>query len=147
MEDNNTQVKSLNGHFALLQQTLPHGNQLSVTMTEENLQNLGDVTFGQMLLDVDKSFKGSCAPYQELGSSQRERLFLRTLRSRVPLRTSYLSSVALDALSEHASSGFRPSEHPPLHTCGSLLLLRVARDRYYGSCLAPVNATVLQKIS
>ena len=40
MEDNKTQVKSLNGHFALLQQTLPHGNQLSVTMTEENLQNL-----------------------------------------------------------------------------------------------------------
>jgi hypothetical protein len=113
MEDNKTQVKSLNGHFALLQQTLPHGNQLSVTMTEENLQNLGDVSFGQMLLDVDKSFKGSCAPYQELGSSQRERLFLRTLRSRVPLRTSYLSSVALDALSAHASSGYRPSENPP----------------------------------
>ena len=113
MEDNKTQVKSLNGHFALLQQTLPHGNQLSVTMTEENLQNLGDVSFGQMLLDVDKSFKGSCAPYQELGSSQRERLFLRTLRSRVPLRTSYLSSVALDALRAHASSGYRPSENPP----------------------------------
>jgi hypothetical protein len=112
MEDSKTQVKSLNGHFALLQQTLPHGNQLSVTMTEENLLSLGDVSFGQMLLDVDKSFKGSCAPYQELCSSQRERLFLRTLRSRVPFRTSYLSSVALDALSAQVGSGYRPSEDP-----------------------------------
>lgn len=117
MEDNKTQVKSLNGHFALLQQTLPYGNQLSVTMTEENLLNLGDVSFSQMLLDVDKSFKGSCAPYQELCSSQRERLFLRTLRSRVPLRTSYLSSVALDALSAHVGSGYhQPSDDPtPVH--------------------------------
>ena len=120
MEDNKTQVKSLNGHFALLQQTLPHGNQLSVTRTEENLQNLGDGTFGQMLLDVDKSFKGSSAHPTKNSAFHSASVFFYGHRVRAYHceRLTFLLSHP-DALSAHASSGYRPSENPPLRTLGA----------------------------
>ena len=109
-------LKSLRGHFSLLQQTLPRGNQPYIEMTEDKRIKSGKLLFCDLLFDVDKSFKAACAPYRGLGPAEREQLFFKMFRSRVPLQFPYLSSVALDALSQEGVSEGPACEECPKHT-------------------------------
>lgn len=111
-----TKLKSLRGHFSLLQQTLPRGNQPYIEMTEDNRNKSGKLLFCDLLSDVDKSFKAACAPYRGLGPAEREQLFFKMFRSRVPLQFPYLSSVALDALSREGVSEESARQECPTHT-------------------------------
>lgn len=107
-----TKLKSLRGHFSFLQQTLPRGSKPYVEMVEESRNKMGKTSFGEMLDEVDKTFKALCSPYRGLGPKEREALFLKMLRARVGTRFPYLTSVALDALNGNMGRGSERSRPP-----------------------------------
>ena len=112
LHQGSTKLKSLRGHFSFLHQTLPRGDQPNVEMVEENRYKSGKTLFGDLLGEVDKAFKSVCSPYRGLGPKEREALFLKMLRSRMSIRSPYLTSVALDALNGSTIKGSERAKPP-----------------------------------